>query len=278
MALSEVREAAESWRGLGIAVIPIIFRSKVPALPKWKPYQSCLPRQAELDTWFNGRSVNLAVVTGWQGLVVIDFDDLWQYSRWLAGLPTERAVVALSTYQTVTRRGRHFYFFVEEETRSCCAVRPKIDVIAGGNLCTVPPSVHSSGHVYVSVGNPQDIQHIPSLRWLGLEPDRPKIAHAPPEPVDLDDLAMRHDCGTSISDLKARWSSHSLLGLPPGRQCQIRCPLPSHEDIHPSCTLFADGGWYCHVCQKGGDVVDLYAALNGLTLRDAMREMGNADN
>jgi len=48
-----------------------------------------------------------------------------------------------------------------------------------------------------------------------------------------------------------------------------RCPLPDHEDRTPSfyCYPSADGfydSWWCFGCSRGGDVVDLFAAMEGL--------------
>lgn len=42
-----------------------------------------------------------------------------------------------------------------------------------------------------------------------------------------------------------------------------RCPLPDHEDRHPSAS-YRDTGWYCHRCGTGGGVFQLGAALTGL--------------
>lgn len=45
----------------------------------------------------------------------------------------------------------------------------------------------------------------------------------------------------------------------------IRCPLPGHEDRHPSCRVYAEPerGWYCWSENRGGTVYDLAAALWG---------------
>ena len=53
-----------------------------------------------------------------------------------------------------------------------------------------------------------------------------------------------------------------LLGNGPKRMC--RCPLPGHEDKHPSCSVdLTEQLFYCHVCDKGGDVISLHAYRNG---------------
>ena len=47
-----------------------------------------------------------------------------------------------------------------------------------------------------------------------------------------------------------------------------RCPLPDHEDSTPSFYCYPNGhgfydSWWCFGCNRGGDVVDLYAAMEG---------------
>lgn len=52
----------------------------------------------------------------------------------------------------------------------------------------------------------------------------------------------------------------------------MRCPLPSHEDVHPSATIYCDEGrWWCFVCNQGGDVVDLVQVVQGLSWREAVK-------
>lgn len=48
-----------------------------------------------------------------------------------------------------------------------------------------------------------------------------------------------------------------------GARWVARCPLPGHEDRTPSFTVYPEtDSWYCFgACQKGGDVIDLAAAV-----------------
>lgn len=52
---------------------------------------------------------------------------------------------------------------------------------------------------------------------------------------------------------------------PVGGRYEACCPLPDHDDKTPSFNVYPDtNSWYCFgACQRGGDVVDLYAAVNG---------------
>lgn len=47
--------------------------------------------------------------------------------------------------------------------------------------------------------------------------------------------------------------------LPGGR---VRCPLPDHDDLHPSAS-YRGAWWYCHACGTGGDLFVLVAAITG---------------
>lgn len=56
----------------GIAPIPVVERTKVPAV-KWKQWQDQLPPEGLVREWFAGTRRNIAIVTS--GMVVFDCDD-----------------------------------------------------------------------------------------------------------------------------------------------------------------------------------------------------------
>jgi DNA primase len=67
------------------------------------------------------------------------------------------------------------------------------------------------------------------------------------EQVDLVAVADRHlDLVRSDSTMKGR------------------CPYPDHEDENPSFCVYPDGRFHCYGCGRHGDVIDLWAALEGL--------------
>jgi len=81
--------------------------------------------------------------------------------------------------------------------------------------------------------------------------------------------------GMSIDELKRRISMRELLDhygaeLPDGDGwSSMRCPF--HTDNNPSASVnLKDGKFRCHVCDIGGDVVDVVALEEGLTTREAM--------
>jgi hypothetical protein len=46
----------------------------------------------------------------------------------------------------------------------------------------------------------------------------------------------------------------------------VSCPMPLHEDLHPSCQV-TNTHWRCWSCGAGGSIIDLAAALYGLIPR-----------
>ena len=65
----------------------------------------------------------------------------------------------------------------------------------------------------------------------------------------------------------------------PSGEVQFRCPLPDHEDVHPSARFNAEkGAWFCDVCGVGGGAYDLAERLGidslGLTLEAYAEEKG----
>ena len=58
-----------------------------------------------------------------------------------------------------------------------------------------------------------------------------------------------------------------------GREWACRCPL--HEDHTPSFKVNAEKQlFHCHGCDAGGSVIELHAALEGIPIEDAKRELG----
>jgi RepB DNA-primase from phage plasmid len=49
----------------------------------------------------------------------------------------------------------------------------------------------------------------------------------------------------------------------PDRGGDVRCPLPDHDEQHPSCRVYPtpERGWVCFGCQRGGSIYDLASLL-----------------
>jgi len=261
-------DTARQWLDLGIATMPILARDKRPALPTWRRYQSVLPTIAELRTWFGSDRYNLAVITGWQGLVVLDFDNRDVYARWLL---THRA----ETYQVVTQRGVHLYFYCQEPVE--CTRGDGWDVKAAGGYVLAPPSIHPSGHIYTAIGSPLEIAGCRSIWDLVDKPESPLPLRNNSADTDPFDAAMQADyVGLSIAEIKARHPLASVLGIAPvRRRTMLKCPLPGHDDRNASFAVFPDDHFYCFGCNRYGDVVDFVALRDNISIAEAMRVLTN---
>lgn len=79
-----VYDHAKRYVDAGLSVIPIATDgTKSPKL-KWEPYKTRLPSDAELQTWFTGRTAGIAIVGGAVSgnLERIDFDQPGLYDEW----------------------------------------------------------------------------------------------------------------------------------------------------------------------------------------------------
>ena len=280
----DILSTALDWLAKGIAPIPILYKDKIPdgdilplkydedsnliyrsnGSPKhtWEPYQKRLPTEAEVRKWFSTRH-NLAIVTGWQNLVIIDFDTFDAYNE---AMPP-------ATYSVLTARGVHCYYYVDEAING--RKLDGIDIKAGGGYVLVPPSIHPSGVPYVALdpGTPilsverlDEVLDVPKLpltdtEWNGIDKSKVDIWYA----------------GDLIGAIKTRYEILDMLDVvkSSGRGWfMARCPF--HEDENPSFWIDSNRGLCgCFACMdKPMDVINLYARLRGIDNESAVYEMG----
>ena len=110
--MNTLTATAEHWLNDGIACIPVAYRDKRPAVASWREFQTRLPTLAEIRQWFQSRLTNMAIVTGWRGLVVLDFDQRPLYELW-RDWSREAAPNARFSHTVQTSRGVHVYFFID---------------------------------------------------------------------------------------------------------------------------------------------------------------------
>ena len=113
-------EAAHKYRRCGISILPIAQGTKLPdadALsasgcvdllrrPSWLALSRRLPTDLELESWFEARSCGLGMVTGYRGLLVLDFDAASDFEQWSR---RNNALARLAPTQK-TARGFHVLF------------------------------------------------------------------------------------------------------------------------------------------------------------------------
>lgn len=286
--MSEMLKTALDWLSKGIAPIPILYKDKVPdgdilplkydedgnliyranGTPKhtWEPYQKRLPSESEVKSWFSVQR-NLAIVTGWQNLVVVDFDDFTAYNEWQikSTLP--------ATYSVLTARGVHCYYYVQEQVSN--RKLDGIDIKARWGICTVPPSIHPSGVPYVALDPNMlilSVEHLdeildvpkPSLdtEWNGT--DKSKI-----------DIWYNNDL---IGAIKTRYEILDMVqGVKSSGRGWFMARCPFHKDKNPSFWIDSNRGLcgcFSGCTDKPMDVIDLYARLGGIDNESAIYEMG----
>ena len=285
---------AESWVAAGYSVLPIRHRDKRPdatalrwadslnsdGSPTWNTYKQRQASSAELRLWFDmGPRHNIGLVTGYNGLVVVDFDDMDAYHTWLqlcTSLGHHAGLVASATYRVQTARGMHVYVRVAEMADSYSVGR--IDVKARWGYVLTAPSVHPRGHVYTAIPGPIcEVAHLADI--LPLEPTAPVVQPTPTAPHYDDPYESAEHAQSSIESgavahIKAHFTIPLLLGITMGGRDWVRTSCPLHDDHKPSLVIYADDHCTCLAgCGKQMDVIELYAAINGLTNRDAIARL-----
>lgn len=285
-------EQAVKWLDRGVATIPIKPGTKAP-LVKWKAYQDKLPTENELKHWFVNSKYGLAVITGWQGLTVVDFDNLDAYQRWrywAASYSDFASMVALSCYQVRTARGVHVYVRLPVATRT----RPLfdkdgnkagIDIKGRGGYVLAPPTVHPDGAIYTALDPdamimstqalgeilPADLLELSSnTEQAGVKLPKRKLAGDPWGEANRADRPSTN----LVTAIRAKHRIESFFGdmqHSGGAFYMVRCPL--HDDHNPSMWVNTDlqiCGCNAGCTPKPLDVINLYARIADVSNSDAI--------
>jgi hypothetical protein len=162
-----IRELARELAGLGLPIVPLRPRSKVPALPHWPKRATTDPRT--IARWFPIETTrNVGIRTGC-GLVTVDIDPRNGGEESFARL-TEAHGHPPETATTWTGGdGFQMHYRVVGPVASRSGIYPGIDVKGEGGMVVVPPSIHPiTGRAYVWLRHPGDgIAELPA-NWLRL--------------------------------------------------------------------------------------------------------------
>jgi hypothetical protein len=279
-------QEAFRWLLEGVATIPIWPGTKKPALHSWQVYQTRLPTLDELVRWYcSPRSI--AVLTGWRGLVVIDFDEFGLFVNWWDQYrPATRIVF--------TSRGAHVYFYITDPVKA--HKLPGIDIKAAGGYVLAPPSIHPSGQAYqvfcdapiMGIRNISDV--LPAeLKSADLQKFNPSTQYQPaiqprtPIAGPVDPWDPGYNPRDLVSKIKERIRIRDLVPGPyvprSNNTTTVRCPFPwkhLHGDQNPSAWICEDLQLlFCKKCMpaRGWDAINLYGELHQLSNGDAIREL-----
>ncbi len=263
--MSETLKIALTWLSKGIAPIPILYQDKKPAI-QWREFQKRLPSETEVRKWFSTRH-NLAIITGWNNLVVIDFDDFQTYNDW-------QVKTNLITYSVLTSRGVHCYFYIDEIVNN--QKLPSIDIKGRWGLCTVPPSIHPSGIVYTALDPDAPILSVTSLDKI-LDIPKPPQTDTEWTGIDRSRVDIWYD-NDLVGAIKTRYEILDFLqGVKLSGRGWFMAHCPFHDDKNPSFWIDSNRGLcgcFAGCTDKAMDVIDLFARLQGVSNEEAIYEMG----
>lgn len=293
--MSSAQQSAQFFWNHGFSVVPVHWRSKQPEAT-WAEYQTRQATEYELKTWFAGALHNVGVVTGFNRLLVLDFDEMRAYLKWLVWSATVGGLAGLvgkSAFRVRTNRGMHVYL------RSTAPMHTRkvgpIDIRAEHAMVIGPGSVHPSGTMYEAELHGRflaplisTLDQVLPARLLVAEtvlPDAVAIPGAPAKKVLSDDpWAVAAGDAQASADLvgKVREAfriEEFFVARQPtsadGRWQVTLCPF--HGDVAPS--LWIDTkrqvcGCFAGCMAKPYDVINLYGRLYGLDNRQALLELG----
>lgn len=269
----------------GMSILPIQWHSKAPAyralratgyggddgVASWGALRQEAPTWGGVSQWFGGARRNLGIVTGYGGLVVLDFDNLPAYEmwrQWAAAQDGDAPPMSVQTYRVFTAKGVHVYLRCAEPVATYPV--PGIgDVKAAGGYVLAPPSVHPSGHVYVAADDWApiiEVAHLADVFPFQKAQPGPQVARLRTPTGG----AVVPPGDSIIERIKERCTCADLLGVDVAGRHHVMVCCPLHDDHNPSMIVYGnDGKCRCLAGCEGGkqlDVVDLYAAMHGIPL------------
>jgi hypothetical protein len=161
-----LKNAARQYLNANLSIIPIFYQDKDPdaealravgsvnwrGKATWKPYRYRLPTIVETEAWFDTPQRNVAIVTGYQSLIVIDFDLPEAYVAWREQYPM------IATRTAVQKSGKGFHVLLKLKKRLSPFsyhhfTLTHTETVAGqvkglGGCITAWPSVHENGSLY----------------------------------------------------------------------------------------------------------------------------------
>lgn len=145
--VKSMKEWALYYAELGLAVFPLAYRNKVPAIEGG--CKAATTEKSKIERWWNQNPrYNIGIATGNKsnGLVVIDLDvdknkgiDGYEVLRDWQNKHGELP----ETWQSITGRGGYHYFYKDTITHSNkVGLYEGVDIRGEGGYIVAPPSVH----------------------------------------------------------------------------------------------------------------------------------------
>lgn len=267
--MSEKIERALWWIGKGFSILPCQPNSKY-LVSGFGQYRAKLETADAVTAWWKKSPLsNVAILTP-QDHYVLDFDNISVYCMWLATFPA----AGVSYTETTPSGGKHVFFRGE--------VPAGIKLIQGAEvkrIVIVSPSVVCDRAYTIDCDRsefrcPDVAQVLSPLSVPG---------HATPAFLQADQIRRNaYSAGSRIGQIKKHFKISSVLKIyhpeieTKGRNefQGCKCPLEDHKKSKAP-FFFSDekGFWKCHACGIGGDVINLYARLEGVNMQEAISRM-----
>ena len=236
--MNDLEKTAKTWLDMGVATLPIGYRSKRPEVSSWAEYTERLPDPIEIERWYITPYHNIAVITGWQNLCILDFDSFGKYAEWVEWAE-QNSVIACAVLQTsrivFSSRGVHLYCYTREKGQN--RKLDGLDVLCDRKYALTAPSIHPSGVAYTVLqdNTPARIDRIEQLLpevWLAA--DEEKLMRQAAE-QEAGSESAQYVGESVVQKIKARWRIEDFFAraIPSGSGwSRVRCPL--HDDHDPS--------------------------------------------
>jgi hypothetical protein len=253
--------------------VPFYPHSKTPAFAEGEiqQYRERVPSVEELKRWFQGMDRNIGLITGVNGLHILDVDGD-EGRRSLKRLPELPPTPTL-----ITGDGEQYYFHGNEELPSKIGLLPGIDFLSSGFQALTASSIHPDGPVYHFADglSLMDVERAPLPAWIFellapidtsaqeghsqrhsngpkksryLSSGAPVLLDTVPTCKSLNPLEVRGLFG----DFGANQHVASSLGLP---RLGSKFLCFYHPERRPSMTLYVDkhtGAWKLHDWHERG--------------------------
>ncbi len=128
-------ETAQSYRAVGLSVLPAVRAKKCPATGRWKTWKSRLPTDCEIRTWFSNYPDAVCIIAGAisGNLEIIDFDNHGElYEKWRLTLPAD--LLAKLVIERTPSGGYHVIYRCESEV---CGNIKLAQGVRAGKLATL---------------------------------------------------------------------------------------------------------------------------------------------
>lgn len=244
----------------GLVIIPTEYKGKRPLI-KWGRYIHTKPTEEEYKLWFNGELKNLAVVAGkLSGVCIIDFDSQ-------EAIDNNPDLSSINTFTVKSNRGIHKYFKYPQDKDLINISKhdnyKDIDFKMSVCLCTLPPSIHKSGHKYsVIEGDINSLAELPDKIVKLCTRKRKRFV------FNKDAWLYNNPVLKSVTDV----SIHRILydnKIHQKDNHSYYC-YKAHDQDSASLMVYDTNTYYCFGCGESGNPINLIIGIKNMSKEEAV--------